>query len=85
MGEKMFINFRNVQTQRILFSKECEFLPPLPANGQAFRLDDGRCARVIDIEFFVSKRSEFNYEKIEVFLEVFEKEQVSENPKPSAT
>ncbi len=75
----MYIHFKNAQTKQNLFSKKSEQVPPLPANGQAFRLDDGRVARVVDIEYFLSKEPQFSYDKIEVLLEVYEKEVVSAN------
>ena len=75
----MLINFKNVRTKELLFSKESEQMPLLPRVDQALRLDDGKIGRVVDIEYFLNKKPQLSYEKIEVFLEVYALEKVSSN------
>lgn len=70
----MIINFKNLQTKETLFSKESEQVPPLPSIGQAFRLEGNKIARVVDVEYFISKKPQLDYDKIEVVVEVFKQE-----------
>jgi len=74
----MLIVFRNFQTQSKLFSKELGENYHIPRHSEAIRLDDGRIARVIEVEYSISKKPQFAYDSIEVFVEVFEKETTME-------
>jgi hypothetical protein len=77
----MLIIFRNMETQSKLFSKELGESFHIPRHGEAIRLDDGRISRVMEVEYSISKKPQFAYDSIEVFVQVFEKE--TEVAKPS--
>ncbi len=77
----MLIVFRNFHTQSKLFSKELGENFHIPRNSEAIRLEDGRIARVIEVEYSISKKPQFAYDSIEVFVEVYEKETTMEPPK----
>lgn len=68
----MLIEVKNINSKKVMFKKATEGNPLLPSIGAGFRLEDGSIARVIDIEYFLSKESLFSYERIEIFVEVFE-------------
>jgi hypothetical protein len=76
----MLIVFRNIHTQSKLFSKELGEFFHVPRHGEAIRLDDGRISRVMEVEYSISKKPQFAYDSIEVFVEIFEKEAEIKNP-----
>jgi hypothetical protein len=80
MEKYMLIVFRNMETQSKLFSKELGDFFHIPRNGEAIRLDDGRVSRVMEVEYTISKKPQFAYDSIEVFVQVFEKETEVQKP-----